>query len=177
MFQRNFPKLSHYYLFFLICRCKNSIYNSLIPRAMGVLGSQNSGHVASWDMILCLQVMAGAEEGWAVEVWPTPLFSLRASFCSSRRVYNYTSWIGYLPKLCCCTSRKRTWLLNSVSRSLIWVLCAAEAKVLSAPSICFAICLLGALLAIALVSIDDLSTVVLASLYLENSKRCIRWKN
>ena len=66
---------------------------------------------------------------------------------------------------------------TSVSRSLIWVLCAAEAKVLSAPSICFAICLLGALLAIALVSRDDLSTVVLASLYLENSKRCIRWKN
>ena len=30
---------------------------------MRVLGSQNSGHVASWDMILCLQVMAGAEGG------------------------------------------------------------------------------------------------------------------
>lgn len=102
MFQRNFPKLSHYYLFFfffLICRCKNSICNSLIPRAMGVLGSQNSGHVASWDMILCCKVMAGAEEGWAVEATtPFSLLSLCFLFCSSRRVYNYMSWIGYLPK-------------------------------------------------------------------------------
>lgn len=59
---------------------------------MGILGSQNSGQVASWDTILCLQVMAGAEGGKQLKVWPTLLFSsFCASFYSSRRVYNYTS--------------------------------------------------------------------------------------
>lgn len=64
-----------------------------------------------------------------------------------------------------------------VPGALFGFFCAAKAKVLSASSICFAICLLGTLLAITLVSIDGLSTEVLASLYLENNKRCIRWKN
>lgn len=61
--------------------------------------------------------------------------------------------------------------------ALFGFFCAAEAKVLSAPSICFAICLLGTLLAITLVSVDGLSTEVLACLYLENNKRYLRWKN
>jgi hypothetical protein len=55
--------------------------------------------------------------------------------------------------------------------------CAAEEKVLSVPSICFAICLLGTLLAITRFSINDLSTVVGECLYLENNTRCTRWKN
>ena len=161
MFQRNFPKLSHCYLFCLICRCKNSICNSLIPRAMGVLGSQNSGQVASWDVILCLQVMAGAEGGWAVEVWPTPFFSLFVLPFALPDECTIT-WAELVISQSCAVVHPGKGLDYSthVSRSLIWVLCAAEAKVLSAPSICFAICLLGALLAITLVSIDDLSTVV-----------------
>lgn len=61
--------------------------------------------------------------------------------------------------------------------ALFGFFCAAEAKVLSEPSVCFATCLLGTLLAITLISIDGLSTEVLACLYLENNKRCIRWKN
>lgn len=59
---------------------------------MGVLGSQNSGQVASWDTILCVQVMAGAEGGQAVKsLAHSPFFSFCASFCSSRRVYSYMS--------------------------------------------------------------------------------------
>lgn len=110
-FQRIFSESSHYLFIFIffVCRCKHSICNSLIPRAMGVLGSLNSGQVASWDMILCLQVMAGAEGGQAVKsLAHSPFLFLCASFCSSRRVYTYSSRIHYLPKLCCCTPRKRT---------------------------------------------------------------------
>lgn len=59
---------------------------------MSVLGSQNSAQVASWDTILCLQVMAGAEGGQAVKsLAHSPFLSFCAAFCSPRRVYNYTS--------------------------------------------------------------------------------------
>ncbi|KAL6093268.1 hypothetical protein STEG23_017904, partial [Scotinomys teguina] len=52
-------------IIFFIIRCKNSIWNSLIPKAMGVLGSQNSAQVALWDVIFCSRVVAGAEGGQA----------------------------------------------------------------------------------------------------------------
>lgn len=52
---------------------------------MGVLGSQNSGQMASGDMILRLRVMAGAEGGQAVKsLASSPFLAFCASFCSSR---------------------------------------------------------------------------------------------
>ena len=144
---------------------------------MGVLGSQNSGQVASRDVVSCLWVMAGAEGGQAVRsLARSPFLCFCASFCSSRWVYSYTSWICYLPKLCGCTSRKKTWLLNPCFQEpYLGSFVQQKQKCWVYPL--FVLRFAGTLLAITLVSIDDLSTEILASLYLENNKRCIRWKN
>lgn len=119
------------------------------------------------------------KEGKQLKVWPTLLFSfLCASFCSSRGCTITRAEFIIFQSCAAVHPGKGLDYSTHVSRSLICILLCSRSK-----SVECTLCLFYNLptghitLAITLISVDGLSTEVLACLYLENNKRCIRWKN
>lgn len=147
---------------------------------MGVLGSQDSGQVASWDTILCLQVMAGAEGGQAVKsLAHSPFLFLCVLPVAPPGGCTITRAEFVISQSCAVVHpEKGLDYSTQVSRSFIRTLLCSRSKRVERTLYLFYNLPTGHMtLAITLISVDGLSTEVLACLYLENNKRCIRWKN
>lgn len=129
MFQGILSKFLHYvFSFFLICRCKKSICNFLIPRVMGVLGSQNSAQVASWDVLFRVRCR------WRTS--RSKLTPLSVSLCPfSGRVCDYQAEL-VISKATQPYTRKKTWCLPHISRHLIWLLVCGRVRSRAHPLFC-----------------------------------------
>lgn len=110
---------SFFLSFFPICRCKNSV----IPRAMSLLGSQNSAQVASWDVIFCSLSRGRCGRTNRSKLGP---FSLLL-FSSSRRVCDSQAG-STIYEAALLHTGNRTWCSALVSRSLIWLLFMQQNK-------------------------------------------------
>lgn len=119
------------------------------------------------------------KEGKQLKVWPALLFSFFV--------------LPFAPPDGCTITRAECVIFQScaavhpgkgldysthVSRSLIWILlCSRSKSVEHALSVFYNLPTGHITLAVTLISVDGLSTEVLACLYLENNERYIRWKN
>lgn len=129
MFQGTFPSFLAIFFFFLICRYKNSIYNSLIPRAMGILGSQIQDKWPAGIQYSACKSWQVQKEGKPLKVWPVLLFSLFVLPFPLLDGCTIT-WAELVISQSCAVVHPGKGLDYSThgSRSLIWVLLCSRRK-------------------------------------------------
>lgn len=116
------------------------------------------------------------KEGKQLKVWPALLFSLSVLLFALPDGCTITRAEFVISQSCAVVHPgKGLDYSTHVSRSLIWVLLCSKSKNAECTLCLFYNLPTGHItLAITLVSIDGLSTEVIACLYIENNKRCIK---